>query len=416
MQDLITRAHMLLQQNRPDEAAEVLTRLLSDNPNDPEILSLLGQVSLQTNKHAEARRLIERAISITPEDDHLHYLRTHTLVHQDKYDEAEKSIKEAINLNPTVAEYFGMFATIKLDRKKYEDGLELANRGLELDAENVLSVNARGRALLKLNRKEESFDTLEGALRNDPNNAYTHASFGWSELEKGDHKKALKHFRESLKNDPSFSYAQAGMIQALKAKFFLYRWFLSYTFWMSNMTARYQWAVILGFYFGFRFLRSIANNNPDLAPILNPVLILLTIVALSTWIATPISNLFLRLNVYGKHLLSDKEKLSSNLVGMCVLISLAGVISLGFVEQNLSLVIIFYGLGMMIPCSVLFQATKQKYVFPIYAAAMAVVGMLGIFETFQTGELYGQYAVFFLLGFIAFQWMANYFLIKEDNL
>ncbi|MCH5600269.1 hypothetical protein [Niabella ginsengisoli] len=64
----------------------------------------------------------------------------------------------------------------------------MADKALEIDAENLLGLNMRSSALVKLNRKEESFETIEGALRNDPNNAYTHANYGWGLLENGNAK------------------------------------------------------------------------------------------------------------------------------------------------------------------------------------------------------------------------------------
>lgn len=119
---------------------------------------------------------------------------------------------------------------------------------MEIDAENLSALNARSTALNKLNRKEESFETIQDALREDPNDAYTHANYGWGLLEKGHHKEALDHFKEALANDPSFEYAQLGMLQAIKANNPIYRVFLKYSFWMSNLTAKYQWGVIIGFY------------------------------------------------------------------------------------------------------------------------------------------------------------------------
>ena len=123
--------------------------------------------------------------------------------------------------------------------EKYEDALNLANEGLERDPENILALNIRSSALIKLDRKEDAFTTIEGALAHDPNNAYTHSNYGWGLLEKGNHKKALQHFREALKHDPTLVQAQAGMAEALKANYVFYRLFLRYAFFMSNLTAKY---------------------------------------------------------------------------------------------------------------------------------------------------------------------------------
>lgn len=412
---LITRAELLLNQKRYTEAADILVNLLAQDPNNTRVLAMLSEVNLQQDKSKEAEELINNGISLAPDDDFLHYQKARILISMDRYDAAEKSLDNAIAFNALEPEYFALWASIKLARKKYEAGLELAEKALDLDPENLLALNNRSKALLKLNRKEESAKTIEGALNQDPNNVFTHTTFGWNELEKGNTKKALHHFQEALKQDPNFAYAQAGMLEALKSRYWLYKLFLKYTFWMSSMTAKYQWAVIIGFYVGFRLLRSLSNSNPELAPFLEPLLIVLMVMAFSTWVTGPLSNLFLRLNVYGKHLLSREEKISSNLVGVCASLMLIGIVGL-LVSSNLVwTALAVFGFAMMIPCSSVFASTKQKYILPIYTALMAIFGMLAIYNTVTIGQLSGMFATVFILGIIAYQWLANYMLIREDN-
>ena len=412
---LIQRAQLLIDQARYEDASEILTKVLADNPNDPTVLAMLSEVNLRWGRSKEALRLIESAIGIDPSNDYLFFLKAYIKVELTDLKEAEACLTNALAMNPSEPEYYGLMASIKVERKDYEAGLEFANKGLELDPENLFSLNVRGKALLKLGRKEESFGTLHGALSEDPDNPMTHANFGWAELEKGDHKKALTHFREALRVNPSLEYAQAGMAEALKARYVLYRIFLSYAFFMSNLTAKYQWAVIIGFYVGFRLLRFISDTNPELAPILEPVLIGLAITAFSTWVTAPISNLFLRLNTYGKHLLDSKEKMSSNLVGFCVIVLLIGLTGYLLNGDNTSLAVAVFGFAMMVPASSVFASSKQKYALPIYALAMLVVGCLAILGTILTGELYNTYTTVFIFGFIGFQWFANYVMISESN-
>lgn len=179
--------------------------------------------------------------------------------------EAEAQINHAITLNSFDVDYHALFANIKLVRKQYEEALSVANRSLKIDSENIMALNIRSAALIKLDREDESFQTIEGALREDPNNAHTHSNYGWGLLEKGQHKKALEHFKEALSNDPNHMFAQAGMLEALKATNPIYRLFLKYVFWMDNMTAKYQWGFIIGIYIGFRILSSIAKKSEILS-------------------------------------------------------------------------------------------------------------------------------------------------------
>ena len=412
---LLTRAEILIQQKRYAEASDLLQELLTTDPNNVFVMAMLAEVKVHSGEFSTAEHHIDQAIGMAPDLDQLHFIRAQVMLQTDRADDAEAELKTAASINPAQPQYFAFWSHVKLSRKKYGEALELAEKALELDAQNILAINARSTALLKLNRKEESFAAIQGALREDPNNAFTHANYGWSELEKGDHRRALKHFQESLKIDPSNEYAQAGMLQALKARYLLYRWFLQYAFWMSNLTSRYQWAVIIGFYLAFRVIRGISNSNPSLAPFLQPVLVLMGVVAFSTWVTAPLSNLFLRLNTYGKHLLSKEEKLSSNLVGIALGVALLGLVGYLTTSSVVALAITIYGLGMMVPCSMIFLETKNKYAFPIYCGSMAVVGLLAVASTITTGQLYSTMGTIFVLGFVGFQWFANFLMIKRDN-
>ena len=312
----LSKVEILIQQKKFVEAEKILSDLLTADSNNIYILTLLAEVNLQQDKFDKASNIIDNAIGLSPDSAYLFYIKSRIAIQQDSLSEAEKNISQAIELDPYEADYFALLANIKLSRKQFEEALESADQALEIDAENLLALNTRSTALNKLNRSEESFATIEGALREDPNNAFTHTNYGWGLLEKGDHKKALEHFKEALTNDPTFNYAQMGMLEALKATNPAYRLFLKYSFWMSNLTAKYQWGVIIGFYFGFKILKTIARHNENLQPYLMPLIGALALIAFSTWVIAPISNLFLRFNKYGQLLLDKKEKMSSNFVAV----------------------------------------------------------------------------------------------------
>jgi len=411
----LSKVEILIQQKKCQEAEKILSDLLTENSNNIHYLSLLAEVNLQQEKFDNANSIIENAIGLSPDAPHLFYIKSRVAIQQDNLNKAEKYINQAIELDPYDADYVALLANVKLGRKQFDEALETANRALEIDAENLLALNTRSTALNKLNRSEESFETIEGALREDPNNAYTHANYGWGLLEKGDHKKALEHFKEALSNDPNLEYAQSGILEALKATNPIYRIFLKYSFFMCNLTAKYQWGVIIGFYLGFRILKTIASNNEALQPYLIPLIIALAFVAFSTWIIAPISNLFLRFNKYGQLLLNKKEKMSSNFVAISLGTFIVGLILYIALSDEKMLTIAAFGFAMMLPLGTMFSPSKNKYGLLIYTIALALVGLTAISLTFSTGEMFNLMTVVFIFGFVAFQWIANYMLIKEDN-
>ncbi|HUP11201.1 MAG TPA: tetratricopeptide repeat protein [Niastella sp.] len=411
----LSKVGILIQQKKYDAAEKILRQLLAQEPTNIHYLALLAELNLQQDRIDKAESIIDDAIGLSPDTAHLYFLKSRIDIQKDKYDEAEKSIQQSISLDPYTADYFAWLANIKLARKQYEESLSLANQALEIDPEDLLALNVRSTVLIKLNRKEESFQTIEGALRQDPNNAYTHANYGWGLLEKGDHKKALKHFKEALKNNPNYDYAQKGMLEALKAKYFIYRLFLRYAFWIGNLSAKYQWGVILGLYFGTRALNALAKSNPEMEPFLFPVIMVLTIFAFSTWVIRPLSNLFLRFNAYGKFLLNRQEKISSNFVAISLAIFLAGLLSYVFLGDDRYIFVAAYGFAMMVPISVMFVPSKYN-AFMIYTIAMGVIGLAALGAAFSNNPaLFDNLATVFLVGFIAFQFLANVLIIRSTN-
>lgn len=404
---MIERAQVLMQQNRYTEAGNILRDLLQQEPGNVVVLALLSQVRLEQKNLPEAERLINNAIGLRPDRDYLYYVKAIIARHADKWDEAEESLQHAVDLNPEGADYFALWASVKLVKKQYTQALELADEALSLDPENILGLNIRSTALLKLNRKEDSFSTIEGALAHDPSNAATHTNYGWGLLEKGDPKKALEHFKEALKINPGMLEAREGMAEALKARYFLYRLFLRYAFFMSNLASKYQWGVIVGFYVLTRLLNGLARTNPAWQPVLMPIIVVFALAAFSTWVFTPISNLFLLLNPYGKYLLDREARLSSNAVGISLLICFAGLIGYVVSGENNWLVVAGFGFAMMIPLGSFFAIPKYKTALIIYTGAMALLGALGIYTAFSTGEPFNLFINIFLIGFIAYQWLAN---------
>ncbi len=120
-------------------------------------------------------------------------------------------------------------------------------------------------------------------------------------------------------------WARSGIVEALKARNIIYAVMLKYFLWMSKLSGRAQWGIILVGYFGNRMLAAAAQSNPGLAPWLWPVRILYVAFALMTWLAYPLFNLMLRLNRFGRLALSREQVVASNWVGACALATLVGL-------------------------------------------------------------------------------------------
>ena len=107
--------------------------------------------------------------------------------------------------------------------------------------------------------------------------------------------------------------------------------------------------------------------------------------------------------------------MSSNFVGLSFLIFVAGVACYFILGDDKFLVVAAFGFAMMLPYGVMFSESKYKYVLITYTVVMTVLGIGVIAKTFSTGEIFNELTPIFIFGFIIFQWVANFLIIKENN-
>ena len=425
MSPQLQRAILLVQQERYEQAITELRQALTADPHDPYPHALLGICLAKVEKFQDATAEAEQAIHLSPDFPFAHYAHAKILHERHRNAEALAAINEALRLDSSDADYFALLAAIHLDEKRWREGLEAAERGLQLDSEDIACTNLRAIALVKLGRKAEAGATIDTALSKNPDNAVTHANQGWTLLERGDPKKALEHFREALRLDPENEWARHGIVEALKARNFIYAFMLRYFFWMSRFRGRTQWVIVLGGYFGNRMLGVVASAQPSLAPWILPIRILYVVFALMTWIADPLFNLLLRLNRFGRLALSREQTVAANYLGACIFLALGGLAGwLAFGAGGpWPFIAGVFGI-LAIPVSGIYKCSSgwPRNTMAIYCAVLALIGILAIAcfsveaaHPHRGRESDAGWALFglFLLAAVGSTWIANILIMQR---
>lgn len=406
--DFLERAELLIGQRRYDMAEEQLNKLLAESPNHSLAVAYKALIKLHTKEPKQALGLAQTALGMDPESDFALYIIAGAYMEMYELKKADEAIQRAIAIQPYIADYHGLHANIKLDKRDYREAAQIAKKGLEINPESMICRNMLSTAQLKMGDKAASFETIEKALQKDPENAMTHANYGWGQLEKGSHKKALEHFKEALSRDPEDGYARAGMLEALKAKFFLYRIFLKYYFWMANLKPGVQWVVILGYVFLQRVISAMSRSSPKLAAILMPISFLLLFFVVLTWIIHPVFNFFMSLNRYARYLLTDEAKNSAIVVGVAFTLFALSVISwlLTHSEGFAACAIICFTL--ILPYGKIWESSKKwvQGVVAAYSIIATLVGAMAIIEAFDRG-LGHTYFFAYIIVIVAYTWISN---------
>ena len=391
----LERARLLINQARYELATKELQKALAADPDDPIAHALMAICLSEQKKFDQAYGEARQAATLAPDLPYAQYVMAFVRFQQVSLPEAERAINKAIQLNPWDADHFALLAQINYRQKRWQDALKAAERGLEIEAEHMTCANLRAMALNQLGRGDEAGRALEDALAQDPENALTHANRGWTALQRGDSKKALEHFREALRLDPTNDWARSGMVEALKARYFVYRLMLKYHFFMSRLSGGKQWWVLIGLLLASRVI-----------PFLFVPYLLFVFLS---WTSDPLSNLLLRLNRYGRLLLTKEEIIASNFVGGLILTA-AGSGVIAIMTAHITAIIAAVGcLMIIIPVAGSFGIEKprpRKAMF-IYTGVMGFFLVAGLLLSLIGSDLYLLLIPFFVLGFMLFSWIAN---------
>ena len=402
MNPILERAQLLIQQRRTELAAEELTRVLADDPDDAFAHVLFVDCLVMMDRYDDALEHGQRAVNLAPEWSLAHRALALALYLCDQDKKALTHAREAVRLDPEDADHYSLLAEIYASLSKWKQALETADRGLALNAEHSDCLNQRANALTKLGRREEAVQSMHGALARDPENAQSHASLGWTLLHQGKRKEALHHFREALRLNPQNSWARAGMVEALKAGNPIYALMLRYFLWMAGFSGRTRMMLVFGALFGYQVIARLMASSPTMAPYVEWVALAYITFVMMTWVADPCFNLILRLHPTGKYALFHYQIHAANWFGAGVLLSTGVVVLMALDGRTPGIWDCLFAFFLLFPINV--AAWARPGAPRILAGAVSLLALLLLLASLRLPGFFG----FYILLAIATTWVGNF--------
>ncbi|MFT3823223.1 MAG: tetratricopeptide repeat protein [Chitinophagaceae bacterium] len=408
---LLSRADLLLRQNRPKEAEKELLQVLQQEPDNDYALSMLGRSKYDQRQFNEGIGLIQQAIRVDPQNGYYFYLLAFGYYQADSNHSAKRYLQRAIELAPYAADFHGLLAMILLEEKDFKQALEKANEGLAIDAENITCLNARSTALNKLRRVDDAISTMQDALQQDPENAFTHTTIGWNLLEKGKHKEADRHFREALRINPNLEGARAGLKESMKSKIAPYRWLLQYSFWINNKGRKARWIIPFGLIIIIQLVSELTKrtDNPGVTLAGNLVIGIYLLFVLTSWLINPMANFFLLFYKDGRYALTTNEKWNAITTVTVLLTGIAIMIAsqviqpapLGLFMGGLTIFSLALPMGhLKIPIQFRSNPTHQWFTL-----SLVLTGLITAVLFFAGLAIAETVAAVYLVAFVLFSWI-----------
>lgn len=397
--DWLARAQLLMQQNRPDQAASELRRHLTRDPHEPVAHALLAVCLLdEESQLPTAQQEAELAIHLAPEYDFAFYALALVQHRQHRLKEAMAAINQALALDPTDANYHHLLGSLRLESGQLPAALQAARTGLSFDSEHAGLHSLEARTLSRQGRGAAASAAARAALGHGAESSSVQAQAGWVALETNRPAEALDNFREALRLDPTSEFARAGLVEALKARHWVYRTFMRFMYWVNSLGGRLRLGLFIGAYAVAHFV-----------PVLLPVYL---VFAYMSWFKDALFNSLLRVNRYGRYALSPAQTLhSTHFLALLGLGLVAGLGALLLPVPGLG-TLAFVALGLLFPLvgteRLSGQPQRQRYsrwagwALAAVGATSVALAMLGLD---RDGQLYHQLFMTFLYGTVAYTWL-----------
>lgn len=388
MSAAFTRARMLRQHRRHEEAVALLLGHLAQEPDDP---AAYLELALNRSEIPGAKKLAledaKKATGLLPEHAFPLALQSNILSSLDREKEALPLAESAITLDPEDTYAWNAKTVALCGLSRWKEAEDNARRTLELDPDDETASNLLAHALRLQNKLEESSHESRRRLERDPENAFSFSNAGWAALQRRQVQEAENLFKEALRLDPELAHAKAGLKESYKARSGFYRLFLRWAFFMQRFNEKNRVFILIALVVGFRVVRGIAAAIHPLLVI--PVVLVYYVFLFGTWLSSGIANLLILKDPVARMSLDPGEKAEGVVVGVLFVGGLA-LLTGGMAAGMIPLAVI--GVTMMvaaIPSTLVFTNESRKGQLLFGGFMIAILG-LGTFLALDLAAHPGQ--------------------------
>lgn len=408
---ILERVQLLLSQGRIDEAEKQINTYLEEDPTSEYGRYLLAYVLFFKGDSRKSEQVLLQLQSEDPENPGYLALLAEINLREEEYHDAENRTDQLLEMDPDEVQYHNLKSRVKFAQRYYDSALRYANSALAIDPENLEALNQKALLAGMMGDKNVASNAVFEALEQNPEDPYTIANHGHQLLQQGKVKEALERLSEALRLNPTNSLARYAMQEALKSRFWPYRLFYLYIHFMSRLTARGSWTVLIGLFVVYQVILRVGRTNEALGTLLMPIAYIMAGLFLLTWIINPLMNLYLMTNTYGRLLLDEEEKKMAKLTGLSLVLALTSLGIWYFLNVEIFFFGIFFFVALMIPLGSFLSpyndANKKKLTY--FTIGIVIAGVLGL----VTQEMLFMTLAF--IGIFIYQFVANSMAISSSS-
>ncbi len=230
-EQITDKIEMLIDLGRFKEAISLIGENLNDYEDKYYMHHQLVYCYLELDDVENAQKALDIVLEDYPNYAVLHYFSSVINTRNDNLNEAIKSIQTAIELDPNNVAYLAKAAILNTSLNKTKQASNFIRLAEQEDPNHIMVLKAKTINFMHTAKMQEAFDTVNTALEIEPNDAdllslrsqiSTTKSFSIEEAEENAY--------QALAMDPNNEIAKESLLNILKNKKFLFRFFAGNAF------------------------------------------------------------------------------------------------------------------------------------------------------------------------------------------
>lgn len=195
------------QKGELEKAEQLYMNALSEYPNHPDILNLLGVSCGQQGKTDKAINYLKMAIIFNPNNPQYYCNLGEVLHRADILPEATENLTKAVNIAPNFAMAHYNLANVLKKLKREQKAINHYQQAINLMPNNIEVYYNLGNTYRDLGMYRSAIDTYEKAIKINYNHPNIHNNLAATLNEWDETEKALFHYQEAVKLDSNFKDA-----------------------------------------------------------------------------------------------------------------------------------------------------------------------------------------------------------------
>jgi protein O-GlcNAc transferase len=181
-----------------EAAFELISNAIRINPAVPHFYNSLGNVLNSQKKFQQAIDSFQRALALQSDYPEAHNNLGNAFMALAQFDQAINAYQQALTLKPDFIEAYNNLGKLFNDQQQYELAVETLQRALALNPHFAQAYNNLGNALSGQGQTAEAITAYERAIQLNPNESSAHCNLGKTFNEQGQWAQAITCFQKAI--------------------------------------------------------------------------------------------------------------------------------------------------------------------------------------------------------------------------